>query len=405
MSGESINITLAPEESPITVTVTPQQPISVNFYDIAVPDPRVIEARDAAVEAKLQAEEAQDAAEEAAANAADAATAAVASETAARIAADNILQGNIDTEATARQSADALLIPLSQIASANGVASLDSAGKVPLAQLPSSIMEYQGVYNASTNSPSLSDYASGAAAGDNIGNVYRVSVAGSQDFGSGSITFEVGDYVILNALGKWEKSDTTDAVASVNGFTGVVTVTVDSTSGTETTKSPSVAATKSLVTAHTGLTSAHGVSGNIVGTTDTQTLTNKTIVTASNTITTAASGNLTATELNAALAQLASLIVGASDLVVKSKTAAYTVLNSDGVVFGDATSAAFTLTLPTAASITGRQIRFKKTDSSANKVTLDGNGSETIDGSLTYDLWLQNQAVTIVSDGTNWRLI
>ena len=46
------------------------------------------------------------------------------------------------------------------------------------------------------------------------------------------------------------------------------------------------------------------ITGDIVGTTDTQTLTAKTIVVASNTITTAANGNLTSTELNAALAEL-----------------------------------------------------------------------------------------------------
>lgn len=44
--------------------------------------------------------------------------------------------------------------------------------------------------------------------------------------------------------------------------------------------------------------------GNVVGTSDSQTLTNKTIVAGSNTITTAASGNLTSVELNAALAEL-----------------------------------------------------------------------------------------------------
>ena len=101
---------------------------------------------------------------------------------------------------------------------ANGFASLDSGGKIPVAQLPSSIMEYQGTYNASTNSPSL---ANGTG---NTGDVYRVSVAGSRDFGAGAISFEVGDYVIYNGS-VWEKSDTTDSVATVNGYTGNVTLT------------------------------------------------------------------------------------------------------------------------------------------------------------------------------------
>lgn len=310
--SETINITVIDQDEPISITITEEAPINVNFYEIAVPDPRVSTARTEAIAAQAAAETAQEAAEEAAVNAASAAASAVTGEAVTRAAADVTLQTNIDTEAAARIAADALLIPLTQKSSANGVASLDSAGKVPLAQLPSSIMEYQGVYNATTNTPTLSDYASGAAAGDNVGNVYRVTVAGSQNFGSGSISFTVGDYVILNALGKWEKSDTTDAVASVNGYTGVVTVTVDSTAGSETDKSPSVNATKSLVSTHAGLTSSHGVSGNIVGTSDTQTLTNKTIVAASNTITTASSGSLTATELNAVIVQIATQLAAAA---------------------------------------------------------------------------------------------
>ena len=98
---------------------------------------------------------------------------------------------------------------------ANGYASLDSGGKVPVTQLPNAIMEYQGTWNASTNSPALED-GKGSA-----GDVYRVSVAGERNLGSGTISFEVGDYAVYNGS-VWEKSDTTDAVASVAGKTGVV---------------------------------------------------------------------------------------------------------------------------------------------------------------------------------------
>lgn len=96
---------------------------------------------------------------------------------------------------------------------ANGYASLDGGGKVPANQLPASVMTYQGVWNAATNSPVLAN-----GAGD-IGDVYRVGTAGSRNLGSGSITFDVGDYVIYNGVA-WEKSDTTDAVASVAGLKG-----------------------------------------------------------------------------------------------------------------------------------------------------------------------------------------
>jgi hypothetical protein len=104
---------------------------------------------------------------------------------------------------------------------ANGLATLDSNGKIPVNQLPNSIMEYKGTYNASINTPSLSDGTG------NQGDIYRVSVAGTRNFGSGNITFDVGDYCIYNGS-TWEKSDTTDAVASLEGSDGV---TVSSATG------------------------------------------------------------------------------------------------------------------------------------------------------------------------------
>jgi hypothetical protein len=100
---------------------------------------------------------------------------------------------------------------------ANGTATLDSAGKVPYSQLPASIMSYQGTVNMSTGVPALAD-----GTGDQ-GDVYRVSVAGTRNLGSGSIAWGVGDYAIYNGS-TWEKSDSTDAVASVNGYTGTVTL-------------------------------------------------------------------------------------------------------------------------------------------------------------------------------------
>jgi hypothetical protein len=52
----------------------------------------------------------------------------------------------------------------------NGYASLDSAGKVPISQLPSSIMEYKGMWSATTNTPTLAN-----GTGD-TGDVYILSL-------------------------------------------------------------------------------------------------------------------------------------------------------------------------------------------------------------------------------------
>jgi hypothetical protein len=112
----------------------------------------------------------------------------------------------------------------SEKGNANGYASLDSGGKVPITQLPSSIMEYQGVWNASTNTPTLADGTG------STGDVYRVSTGAARNLGSGSITFDVGDYCIYNGT-IWQKSDTTDAVSSVAGRTGDVTLAAADVSG------------------------------------------------------------------------------------------------------------------------------------------------------------------------------
>lgn len=129
--------------------------------------------------------------------------------------------------------ADLLSRPSNLVAgggNANGYATLDANAKVPANQLPNSIMEYQGTWNASTNSPTLAD-GDGSAA---TGNVYRVTTGGTRNLGSGSISFNVGDYVIYNGSA-WEKSDTTDAVSSVAGRTGDVTLTVADIGGNTTT--------------------------------------------------------------------------------------------------------------------------------------------------------------------------
>lgn len=104
-------------------------------------------------------------------------------------------------------------VPVSQLPVdiPNGISSLDVYGKIPLANLPSSIFIYKGIWNASTNTPALMD-----GVGD-PGWVYRVVADGTQNLGSGSIAFNIGDYVIQNDLGVWEKADTTDNFAALLG--------------------------------------------------------------------------------------------------------------------------------------------------------------------------------------------
>lgn len=100
-----------------------------------------------------------------------------------------------------------------------------------------------------------------------------------------------------------------------------------------------------------------------------------------------------------------SLTNDALNKTVVEKSAAYSLTSDDQVVLGDASSAAFTLTLPAAASNEGRIFDIKKTDSSFNAVTIDGNSSETIDGETSTTLDTQYESIQIVSDGTNWHIL
>jgi hypothetical protein len=93
------------------------------------------------------------------------------------------------------------------LGAANGVATLDSGGKVPVSQLPSSVVTYLGTWDAATNTPTLVN-----GTGD-AGDMYICNVAGTVNFGAGPVTFAVGDWVLYGS-GTWQKS---------NGQNGTVT--------------------------------------------------------------------------------------------------------------------------------------------------------------------------------------
>ncbi len=110
-------------------------------------------------------------------------------------------------------------IDKSEKGESNGVATLDATGRVPYSQLPESAMEYKGTWDASTNTPSLTD-----GTGTN-GDFYVVSVGGTVSFGSRTVTFYVNDRVIYDGtLQQWERLPAGE-VRSVNGLTGDVTLT------------------------------------------------------------------------------------------------------------------------------------------------------------------------------------
>lgn len=99
--------------------------------------------------------------------------------------------------------------------------------------------------------------------------------------------------------------------------------------------------------------------------------------------------------------------VGSSG-AVSAKTAAYTVTVDDStkLITVDASSTGLTVTLLASATAgDGFEVSVKKIDSSSNAVTVDGNGSETLDGSATYVLNDQYETVTLRCDASNMHVL
>lgn len=170
------------------------------------------------------------------------------------------VDANINAEAAARKAADALALQaannLSDVASAsaartnlglgtastqsdtvyehvankgatNGYASLDSNGKVPTSQIPSSLitgeLNYQGVWDANANSPTLS---SGVGTNNFF---YKVKTAGQTTL-DGNTNWHVGDLLIFDGT-VWDKIDNYEAVVSVAGRIGAITLSAADISG------------------------------------------------------------------------------------------------------------------------------------------------------------------------------
>jgi hypothetical protein len=83
------------------------------------------------------------------------------------------------------------------------------------------------------------------------------------------------------------------------------------------------------------------------------------------------------------------------------RTTTYTAATTD--YFIDCTSGTFTVNLFTAVGNTGRILIIK--NSGTGTITVDPNGTQTIDGATTQTLSTQWSRVHIISDGANWKII
>ncbi len=98
-------------------------------------------------------------------------------------------------------------------------------------------------------------------------------------------------------------------------------------------------------------------------------------------------------DVQAWLTPVASIVFAASP---------YAVAATDEVILANATAGAIVVDLP--SPVSGRRVIVKKTDASANTVTVDAN-ADTIDGATTFVLNNQYDTVTVVADGSDWWIV
>jgi len=77
-------------------------------------------------------------------------------------------------------------------------------------------------------------------------------------------------------------------------------------------------------------------------------------------------------------------------------------LQTDKIVKGDASVGAITFTLPNPVLYILNTITIKKTDATANAITINPFAAETIDGAASASLSSPNESIDLYSDGVNW---
>ena len=141
------------------------------------------------------------------------------------------LEGRMDTAESDIAAVEADVSGIQDsLGAADGIATLDSSGKLVSTQIPDVLLgavSYQGTWNATTGQDSGgTDIPEASEA--NKGHYYITATAGTWE----SIAFENGDWLISDGT-NWSRVDTSDAVTSVAGKRGAVTLTTDDIEGLE----------------------------------------------------------------------------------------------------------------------------------------------------------------------------
>lgn len=94
----------------------------------------------------------------------------------------------------------------------------------------------------------------------------------------------------------------------------------------------------------------------------------------------------------------------AGNHTVSSQSGNYAITTTDEIILANASGGGIALTLPTAVG-NSRVYTIKKTDASANTVTITTTGGQTIDGGASAVLQVQYESVSLVSNNANWFVI
>jgi hypothetical protein len=88
--------------------------------------------------------------------------------------------------------------------------------------------------------------------------------------------------------------------------------------------------------------------------------------------------------------------------VIVNSSSTYALTSSNDVLVCDCTSTSQTITLPSPTGLSGKVFNIKKTDSTANTITISGG---TIDSDGAIIISAKNESKTLVTDGSVWFII
>ena len=89
---------------------------------------------------------------------------------------------------------------------------------------------------------------------------------------------------------------------------------------------------------------------------------------------------------------------------IRTEVANYTVQIGDGTILVDASAGEVTITLLPVADA-DNYYNIKKIDTTVNRVIIETDAAETIDGDASVDITAAYESLQLITDGSNWFVI